>query len=140
MDPNSFAINWEQTGEVLTTIVVVAFLVERALALIFESKWYINTLADKNVKELITFIVCLVICVYWKIDALSVILHGDKVNPLGMAISAGVIAGGSKASLKLFRDVMQIESTQSKQDRDKRSGKTAPQQPAPEEHAHAANA
>lgn len=120
MDPNSFAINWEQTGEILAAIVVVAFLVERALALVFESAWYIKTLADKNAKELITFVVCVAICFYWKIDALSVILHGDRVNPLGMIISAGVIAGGSKASLKLFRDVMGIENTQAKVDREER--------------------
>ena len=120
MDPNSFAINWEQTGEVLTAIVVVAFIVERALALVFESAWYIKVLADKNVKELITFGVCIVICLYWKIDALSVILHGDRINPLGMIISAGVIAGGSKASLKLFRDIMGIENNQAKVDREER--------------------
>lgn len=124
MDPNSFAINWEQTGEMLTTIVVVAFLVERALALLFESMWYIRALADKNVKELITFVACLVICVYWKIDALSVILHGEKVNPLGMAISAGVIAGGSKASLKLFRDILGIENQQAKTAREERYART----------------
>lgn len=114
MDPNLFAIDWEQTGEVLTTIVVLAFFVERALALMFESEWYLYKLAPLHVKELITFILSLVICVMWKIDALSVILHGDRMTFIGEAVSAAVVSGGSKASLKLFRDIMGIENGQAK--------------------------
>jgi hypothetical protein len=95
-------------------------------------------LAGNNIKELITFVVCLVICVYWKIDALSVILHGDKVNALGMAISAGVIAGGSKASLKLFRDIMGIENQQAKDDRETRDSEAKAAKE--KEKAHAATA
>jgi len=114
MDPNLFAIDWQQTGEVLTTIVVMSFLVERALALVFESQWYLVTLDQKHVKELITFILSLVICIVWKVDALSIILHGEKMTFFGEAVTAAVISGGSKASLKLFRDVMGIENEQSR--------------------------
>lgn len=46
MDPNLFRIDWQQTSEVLICIVVLAFIVERALALTFESKIYINVLGD----------------------------------------------------------------------------------------------
>jgi len=114
MDPNLFAIDWQQTGEVLTTIVVLSFLVERALALVFESQWYIDALAKRHVKELITFVLSLVICIVWKVDALSIILHGEKMTFFGEAVSAAVISGGSKASLKLFRDVMGIENGQAR--------------------------
>lgn len=126
MDPNSFSVNWEQTSEVLGMIVVLAFLVERSLALLFESSFYVKRFSDSNIKELIAFVVCFGVCLYWKVDALSVILHGDKINPLGQAITAGVIAGGSKASLKLFRDVMGIESTASKEQQIKKSKPTTP--------------
>jgi hypothetical protein len=114
MDPNLFAIDWQQTGEVLTTIVVLSFIVERALALIFESHWYLDTLSKRHLKELITFTLSLIICIVWKLDSISIILHGDKMTILGEAVSAGVISGGSKASLKLFRDVMGIENGQAK--------------------------
>jgi hypothetical protein len=117
MDPNLFAIDWQQTGEVLTTIVVSSFLVERALALVFESEWYLDTLSKKHLKELITFILSLTICIVWKLDAVSIILHGEKMTIFGEAISAAVISGGSKASLKLFRDVMGIENGQAKEAR-----------------------
>lgn len=113
MDPSLFHLDWEQVSEVLATIVVLAFLVERALSPLFESERFLK-LDPKGLKEVIAFIVSLVVCVAWKIDALSVILHGEKVRVIGEVLTAGVIAGGSKASLKLFRDVMGIESTHSK--------------------------
>jgi hypothetical protein len=113
-DPNLFRVDWEQTGEVLAMIVVLAFLVERALAVVFESKIYIETVGKAPLKELITFVVCFMICYIWSFDALSVVLHGDKLTLIGRAVTALVIAGGSKASLKLFRDIMGIENEQSK--------------------------
>jgi hypothetical protein len=114
MDPNLFRIDWQQTGEVLIAIVVLAFLVERALALIFESTFYVDRISQYNIKELITFAVCFAICYRWELDGLSVILHGGKMTLIGEAMTAAVIAGGSKASLKLFRDVMGVENEQSK--------------------------
>jgi hypothetical protein len=114
VDPNLFRVDWEQTGEVLAMIVVLAFLVERALAVVFESKIYIETVGKAPLKEVITFVVCFMICYLWSFDALSVVLHGDKLTLIGRAVTALVIAGGSKASLKLFRDIMGIENEQSK--------------------------
>ena len=121
VDPNLFAIDWEQTGEVLVTIIVMAFIVERFLALLFESQWYLETLGTIHIKELLTFLLSAVVCIAWKIDALSVILHGDRTKLLGELVTAGVVAGGSKASLKLFRDVMGIENEQAQIARQQRN-------------------
>jgi len=123
MDPNLFRIDWQQTSEVLICIVVLAFIVERALALIFESKIYIKVFGDWSVKEFVTLGVCWVITSMWSFDALSVILHGDKPTFIGRLLTAGVIAGGSKAALKLFRDVMGVENEQAKVDRQRRAAK-----------------
>lgn len=120
MDPNLFRIDWEQTGEVLIGIVVMAFIVERALAVVFESKIYLRVCGDWSIKEFITLGVCFVITWKWSFDALSVILHGDKPTFIGCLLTAGVIAGGSKAALKLFRDVMGVENEQAKAARQQR--------------------
>jgi hypothetical protein len=112
VDPNLFAIDWEQTGEVLVTIIVLAFMVERALALVFESQWYLKRLGPKHVKEVLAFLLSAAVCVVWKIDGVSVILHGDHMTLFGELLTGGVIAGGSKASIKLFRDVMGVENEQ----------------------------
>jgi hypothetical protein len=116
-DPNLFHIDWEQTSEVLMCIVVLAFFVERALALVFESQIYIKTLGKFNLKELIALATCFLVTWMWNLDAPSIILHGEKITFIGRLITAAVIAGGSKASLKLFRDVMGIENEQAKVDR-----------------------
>lgn len=115
MDPNLFAINWEQTAEVLAALVVAAFLVERALSIVFESKLYLESpVGNRNFKEVIAFLLSFFVCFYWKIDAPSVIFHAEKISWLGIAISAAVVAGGSKASLKLFRDVLGVENEKAK--------------------------
>jgi len=120
MDPNLFHLDWEQLGEVLATIVVVAFIVERALSLLFENKIYVQKLGDKPVKEIIAFAGALIVCWRWQLDGLSVILHGNKITFLGELITAGVIAGGSKGALKLFRDVMGVENEMAKAARESR--------------------
>jgi len=117
MDPSLYHLDWEQLTEVLATVVVLAFVIERALALLFESRLFVRTLGTKGVKEPIAFAAALLVCWHWKLDALGVILHGEKVQFLGEIITAAVIAGGSKASLKLFRDVLGIESDRAKEAR-----------------------
>mgnify|MGYP006280759889 FL=1 len=42
MDPNLFHIDFEQLMEVLLTIIVLSFLVERALSILFESRTFIE--------------------------------------------------------------------------------------------------
>lgn len=119
-DPNLFHLDWERTFEALSTIVVLSFIVERALAIVFENRiflaWYggaapakpsngNKTPARKGIKELGAFAVALALCVTWKFDALSIIVLDDRNHALGYALTAGVIAGGSKGSMKLFHDV-----------------------------------
>jgi len=37
-----FHLDWERASEVLATIVIMSFLVERTLAVVFESKWFVK--------------------------------------------------------------------------------------------------
>jgi hypothetical protein len=111
MDPNLFHLDWERTFEVLAAIVVLAFFIERALSPLFENRWYLDRLDPKLSKELIAFVLALVVCLWWQFDAVSMIVLTGKTSPLGSIITAGVIAGGSKASVKLFRDVLGFKSS-----------------------------
>lgn len=111
MDPNFFHLDWERTGEVLVALVVMAFLLERALALLFESRFFIKRFSEKSLKELIAFGVAVLVCWYWKFDAISTIFLTEQTTMLGMVITGGIVAGGSKGSIKLFRDVMGFKST-----------------------------
>jgi hypothetical protein len=111
MDPNLFHLDWERTFEVLAAIVVLAFFTERALAPLFENRWWLARFDDKVSKELIAFLLALVVCLRWQFDAVSMIVLTAKTSPLGEVITAAVIAGGSKASIKLFRDVLDFKSS-----------------------------
>jgi len=116
LDPNLFALNWNTVFEVLIAIIILAFVLERALALLFESVWFLKfekrrTQAGRgSFQPLIAFLVAAAVCVLWQFDALSIILLREKVTLLGELITGAVVAGGSKASIKLFRDVLDVKS------------------------------
>ncbi|MDT8325748.1 MAG: hypothetical protein RRA94_16660 [Bacteroidota bacterium] len=149
MDPNLFHLDWERTFEALVGVVVLSFIIERAMAIVFESRWWIGRYEDVRVarkrpeavveddtkkkkkkkreeipppgdplagqrypvKEVLTFIVALVVCWHWDFDAVSIILLGEATSKVGIAVTAAVIAGGSKASIKLFHDVLDIRNS-----------------------------
>jgi hypothetical protein len=111
MDPNYFTVDWERLGEVLLTIIVFAFFIERALSPLFESRYFIKRYKEKSVKEVIAVILGVTICWMWKFDALSFVIPGETTTIPGYFITGAIIAGGSKASVKLFRDIMGAKST-----------------------------
>lgn len=111
MDPNYFFIDWERLGEVLITIIVFSFFLERALSPLFESRFFINRFKEKSLKELIAVICGFIICWLWKFDALSFVFPMEKTTIVGYIVTGSIIAGGSKASIKLFKDVMGVKST-----------------------------
>ena len=140
MDPNLFHIDWERTIEALVGIIILSFLVERACALLFESRWWISKFEDPRVgipqperkkkndeepnllpghryplKEAIGFLVALVVCYFWDFDAVSIILLSEQTGLPGVIITALVVAGGSKTSIKLFHDILNIKSNAEEQ-------------------------
>ncbi len=114
MDPNLYHLDWDRLAEVLATIVVLAFVIERALALVFEHRLFIKHFDQSGLKEVIAFGVCAAVCVRWNFDAISMIVLNDHTTRLGELLTGGVIAGGSKASLKLFHDVLDVRSNTKK--------------------------
>jgi len=109
-DPSLFRIDWEVLAEILATIVVLSFFIERALSLLFEHRFFVKGLAQKGLKEPIAFVVSLLVVRYWGFDALAILFKSDTATWWGYIITAAIIAGGSKASIKLFHDVMGTKS------------------------------
>ena len=131
MDPNLFHMDYERLFEVLVTIVVFSFLIERALAPIFESRWFISFYEGngkrKGFKELIAFAVSIVACVVWKLDALTIITASHETMQFyGYVLTGAVVAGGSKASIKLFKDVMGFMSSAERERVEKKNKKKKP--------------
>ena len=77
MDPNLIHLDWERTFDALMIVIVFAFLVERALAVIFENELYIRNVDRPGLKELLAIALSIAICFIWKFDA----LRQDRVRP-----------------------------------------------------------
>jgi hypothetical protein len=110
MEANFYPLDWERIGEVLAAIVIMAFLLERALSVLFESNCFVKYMQGKNWKELIAVVVCVGVCLKWNFDALSMIFLQEKTTLLGMVITGAIVAGGSKGSIRLFKEAMGIMS------------------------------
>lgn len=184
MDPNLFHLDWERTIEALVGIIVLSFLVERACALLFESRWWISRFEDARVgklpggsenapsgeasppaadsaasgaenasvaenkpaktkageagkpteqkvlageryplKELIGFLLSLLICWVWTFDAVSIIMLKERTQVAGIFVTAAVVAGGSKASIALFHDLLKVRSSANEERRKYREQK-----------------
>ncbi len=57
MDPSLFRVEGDRLVEVLFTIAALSFLVERALSILFESRFFIDRFGKRSLKELIAFAV-----------------------------------------------------------------------------------
>ncbi len=125
MEPIFFHFDWDRSFKVLATIVILAFLIERGLSIIFENRIFIKHCDGKGTKEFVFLFVCALVCFLWKFDALSIIIVADKTNFLGYVITGAIISGGSKASVKLFRDILGFMSSAEKERQAKLSVKLA---------------
>lgn len=136
--PDLFHIDYGRLLETLVCIVVFSFFVERVLAVVFESRLFIdwaeaqparmkkikNAAGEeveidiparpkkKGIRELISVIVSIIFCLLIKFDAITIILQSsDKMTFWGMVFTGFIISGGSKASIALFQNLMGVMST-----------------------------
>ena len=70
-----------------------------------------QTLTRLPIKEVGAFLLSLAICRVFDFDALAIIMLSEHTELWGVVMTAAVIAGGSKASVKLFHDLLGIRSS-----------------------------
>ena len=97
-DPNLFALDFERALEVIATIAILAIMVERALAPLFESRWFIDRFEGRSLKEPIAFILGTIVALSFQFDALAILLVAPKNSWIGYIITGGVIAGERRAA------------------------------------------
>ncbi len=118
IDPNQFAVDWAVLFELLALIIVLAFVVERALAIFFETKLFVQfSLVRKkenkgDFKSLIAFGLSAMITMLYQLDLIAVLMSHEHSSLFGELTTAAVIAGGSKASIKLFQDILKVKSNE----------------------------
>lgn len=111
MDPNFIHMDWERTFDAITMVAVVAIVVERALSVIFHSSIYIEHVHKSGMKETIALAVSIAVCAAWKLDAMGMIILTETTTVLGYIITGALVAGGSKGSVKLFQDMLNLQSS-----------------------------
>lgn len=95
------AYNYEMIFGTLLVLCMVSLFVERALALLFESKPYKKYLEGKGLKPFIVFAVCYLVVRQYDLDALSLVINRGSFS-MGPIITAAVIAGGSKGVMSIW--------------------------------------
>ena len=103
----------------LGRLVVVASIVERGLAFIFEHEWFVKLLTKDvsdpsdgrktmrvskipGLKGLLALAVSIWISFKYKFDVLQVLFATEKNEPVGMIMTGFVIAGGSAGAITIF--------------------------------------
>jgi signal transduction histidine kinase len=92
----------------LATLVVLSMLLERALVLIFDYRWYKKKLSGLGLKVPISFITAWIICYQYKFDVLSKLFEPDKWSKMGVFLTAAIVAGGSAGAITLFQGVLKF--------------------------------
>ncbi len=187
MDPNLFHLDWMRTLETVTAIIVLAFIVERVAALLFEARFFVlntrmpdagseeavrehegvmtarrilrarddhaevericnrmsatnplwpprqrpelavqdaenylaliarrhhrrRTLSRWPIKEALAFALAAGVCVAVDFDAVSLIILSPQTTTWGAILTGAVVAGGSKAAIMLFHDLLKVRS------------------------------
>ena len=106
MDPLLFGVKGDMVLEVLGMIVLLSMFIERFLAPFFEWSLIAPKIKGKGIKEPVALIVSFIVAYIYNFDALAILFSEEKTTIFGFAITAGIIAGGSKGSIKLFKDYL----------------------------------
>jgi len=94
----------------LALIIQVSFLsafIERSLSVIFELDFLVHRIKGKSIKSVVALAFAYLVVNHWKFDAVSAILGSPKTTVsgddfYGVLLTAMLVAGGSKASIKFF--------------------------------------
>jgi len=95
----------------LAQLVVIALLLERALAFVYEYHWF-KWVSDRidGIKAPIALIVSTVACSMYRFDVLAQLFHQSdaaaRPSRLGIVLTAAIIAGGSGGAIALFQGVL----------------------------------
>ena len=92
----------------LGKLVVLAMLLERALVILFDYRWYKKKLDKLGFKVPISFVTSWLICFYYKFDVLSALFEPNTPTSMGMFLTAAIVAGGSAGAITLFQGVFKF--------------------------------
>ncbi|MCK4841412.1 MAG: hypothetical protein KAT04_05960 [Methylococcales bacterium] len=108
MTPSELTPDFIRIIAALAKLVILAMLLERALVLIFDYRWFKQKLDGLGFKIPISFGTAWMICNAYHFDVLSVLFEPDKTSELGVFMTAAIAAGGSAGAITLFQSVFKF--------------------------------
>jgi len=114
MEPLLYHLEWDVALEVLFTIILLSFFLERALSVIFEHRLFVKWLDGRGIKEIVAVVASIGAIRYCEFDALAILMRLESNSWIGYAITGAIVAGGSKASIKLFHDLLNARGSYSR--------------------------
>jgi len=101
MIPSDLSPDFFRILTALTKLVVLAMLLERALVLLFDYRWFREKIGSLGFKSPIAFIVSWAVCGFYKFDVLGALFEGNKTSSMGIFVTAAIVAGGSAGAITL---------------------------------------
>lgn len=98
---------------VLLKLVFFSMVLERALVILFEYRWYVKFLSNRGLKVPITYIVSWLVCDQLRFDVFAAIFNPQDPasSDLGIFLTAAVLAGGSAGAITLFQGVLRMSKS-----------------------------
>lgn len=93
--------DYEMVFGTIMVMFMISVFVERALAMVFETKLYRRYLEGKGLKPFIVYAICYGVVRQYDFDALSLVINRGS-HFWGPVITAGVISGGSKGVMSIW--------------------------------------
>lgn len=104
-------VDGSEMFKILWFITALAFMIERALAVVFEHRVWLALREEfhlKGAKEIIAILVAFALCFWANFDAIA-LMFGKQPGTPGLVLTALIIAGGSKGAVKLMQEVLGIK-------------------------------
>jgi len=101
------SLDYGALQESFVFLLVLAFFIERSLAVVFELGLWQGTLDRPGVKEGVAVVVSSAVCKWAHFDAYAT-LFGQESVFLSQALTALLVAGGSKGAMKLMQEVLGV--------------------------------
>ena len=102
MQPDFFEADYTQLTEAIFVVVLLSFIIERVLAVVFEHALYKKYLDGKGLSAPISVALSFLVCRSFHFDLLAVMFKDQAAGLLGTILTAMLISGGSKGTMQLM--------------------------------------
>ena len=111
MIPSDLSPDFFRILAALTKLVVLAMLLERALVLLFDYRWFREKIDGFGLKSPIAFLVSWGVCSFYKFDVLGALFEANNASSMGFFVTGAIVAGGSAGAITLFQGVMKFSKS-----------------------------